>query len=84
MADIIYYLGLISIAVTVYSSMRMLWFVEERKSGRRRIYSFNPGFIFEYNEITKSETGKYGIWAKISFISFAIGMISILLLFIIT
>jgi hypothetical protein len=80
MEDILHYIAVFSIAIAVYSGVRMMWYVQERKIGRRSLFSWNPFWIVDYKEMTKSETGKIGIWAKINIGSFIIGFIAISIL----
>ncbi len=70
------YLSLISLGVTVFSGFRMLHFLKRRGKERSALYSFNPVFFVDYMHITKSETGKYGLWFKICLASFIITIIS--------
>ena len=78
--QILYYIGIFSLAFAVLSGFRVLCFLKDKGIEKSSIYSFNPGWIFKYMEITKNENGRFGIWAKTFFLSLIVGLISIVLL----
>lgn len=61
---------MIMLGIAVYSGCAMLNFLYRRGVEKSRLYTANPLFFLKYLEITKAETGKYGIWFKICVISF--------------
>lgn len=75
--DILYYIGLIAGLTAVVSVAGMHEFLYQRGLVRFRHCGLGHD-IFLYMEITKRETGEYGIWAKICIISFIIMMIAII------
>jgi len=68
--DILYNAVVVSVCVGLFSGWRMLSFLKRRGKSRSELFSFNPAFFLNYLEITKKETGKYGIWSKICLFSF--------------
>lgn len=73
--DILSYIVFIALLTAVVSGDRMAKFLYQRGLVRFRHFGIDHP-ISRYMEITKRETGEYGIWAKIHIISFIIGTVA--------
>jgi hypothetical protein len=58
------YLELIIIGIIVFSAFRMASFLKKAGMKEPLIYTANPMMYLKYMEITKRESGSYGIWFK--------------------
>ncbi len=70
------YINLILFGCVIVSGFRMLNYLHYRGKEKSAIYSFNALFIIDYIVLTKSETGKIGLWFKIFIASIILTVIS--------
>ena len=78
LVSIIYYINLISSGLAVISFFCMLSYLYKRGYTKSQHFSINPLFFFKYIEVTKTETGKIGIWFKIFVTTLTIALGSVI------